>query len=307
MEQPSKYKPYRATIDATRGCNMKCDFCGVHSLPKKIVFMSMSTAVKAAKELSVFDPLRIEFGTRGEPTLNPKLHEITRAFRQYCPNSQITLMTNGTRLNEKYINRFFNEGGNIVLVDAYNKEYKHYFEKLKMFNPIDFYEDEFNPYHRHPPTTRKVCIIKDIGQCDGISCTRVLSNMAGNVDFELVKKYGLTPLKEPLEKMCTLPYRGLDIGYNGLICLCCNDWRQEMPLWDIKYGNLKEFWINNQKLNASRYLLYHKDRNFGICKRCDCRGGHRYGLVRKMGKYNESKMEYARKMLDMHHKKSVGI
>lgn len=284
---------------------MRCGFCGIRSIPEEIKHMTVNTAIQTAKAISVFDPVRIEIGIRGEPTLNPDIFKIVAVLRKYNPQSYILVATNGVKLTADWVKNYFSAGGNVVFVDTYGKTYNKLFSKLREFNPVDYYEDDFNPYHKHPPGIKKVVLVRDISEMDGVKRTRIVFNLAGNVNWEIAKEYGLEPLKEPVNKRCTYPFRQIDVGWDGGIQICCVDWRQETTIWHVKYGQLKEYWRNNHYLNMARYLLFHKNRDFAICRRCDFYGGHRHGLIRDMGEYNEETANQFIHEWDELHKKNL--
>jgi len=206
---------------------MRCGFCGIRSIPEEIKHMTVNTAIQTAKAISVFDPVRIEIGIRGEPTLNPDIFKIVAVLRKYNPQSYILVATNGVKLTADWVKNYFSAGGNVVFVDTYGKTYNKLFSKLREFNPVDYYEDDFNPYHKHPPGIKKVVLVRDISEMDGVKRTRIVFNLAGNVNWEIAKEYGLEPLKEPVNKRCTYPFRQIDVGWDGGIQICCVDWRQE--------------------------------------------------------------------------------
>lgn len=298
--------PNSANVELTRGCNMRCDFCGIHSIPKEIKYMTVPDARKIAKEYSVFDPMRIEYGMRGEPTLNPDFLKITHLFRRYCKDTQITCITNGIKLTPELAESFFRAGGNILFVDAYGKTYFKYKEKFEGFNVYDYYEDDFNPYYRHGPKTKALVLVDDVSSRNKESITRMLHNQGNNVDYDKVKKYGIEPIKEPLKNRCIHPFRRLEIFFNGDIPLCCMDWKGETVLWNVvKQGNLEHFWMNDTRLNAARYLLYHKNRNFGLCKVCSWMGGMRQGILPKMPDESPKLTKKALNIWNTHHKKQL--
>lgn len=289
-------KPYVAQVELTRGCNMSCTFCAIDSVPKERKYMNTMIATKTAYELSVFDPIRIEFSLRGEPTLNPNWLQIVEIFRQYNPKSQITLATNGTKITPKEASIFYGIGGNILILDAYGKSKMKLTSRFKKFHPIDYYSGLFNPYHKHPASTKKLIIIDDLKRRDNEKQTRKILNQAGNVNYA---KCGLEPLSEPLQNRCVHPFREINIFWNGDIPICCRDWKEETILWNVKKGHLKEYWEKNNVLNAYRYLLFHRNREYGICQRCDYNGGMRVGLIEQMAPFTKGKAEQAMKLIEV--------
>jgi len=300
MTMMTNKKPNSVQVELSRGCNRRCRFCGIHSVPDKIEFMTPHMASCIAIELKGFDPIRLEFALRGEPLLNPWFISIVRVFRRALPKSQLSVTTNGDKLSLSLAKEFFLAGGNIILADCYDGgSFEERMAAFRNLKPLDYYKMNFKPYHRHHPReTKHLIFIDDLAKRHGESMTRPLINLAGNVKWELVHELGLTPLSQPLEKMCVRPFRELSIFYNGLVPLCCLDWREETILFRIHSDcDLSGFWQRSEMLNRIRTLLFNKDRGFGICSRCDIPSGIRPGLVPLMAILNEEERNQERRKI----------
>lgn len=274
-------KPWNCQIEIVRGCNLRCDFCGIHTIPSEKKFMDKLTYMSALTNLKVFDPIRLEFAMRGEPTLHPDLLQMTAVARSFLPQSQITLTTNGIKLSKQLAIEWFKHGGNIIVVDCYNNTFDKYIERFKGLPIYDFHAGEFNPWHRHSNKTKALVVVEDIGAARG-KAQRVILNQAGNVDWDRVKKYGLEPLKEPLNKKCVHPFREIAVFVDGSVSLCCRDWGQEAVLFNVNKADLYHEWYHNEKWEYARGLLYRGDRGgINICRRCDFHGGFRQGFLPK--------------------------
>lgn len=293
-------KPWSIQIELHFGCNYRCDTCYKQVLDlKKSKFeeMTISTAINIAKKLKMYEPFRIEFAMRGEPTLNDNWLKIIQVFRTYLQESSLMITTNGSTLNREKIQKFFENGGNVILVDCYHKDLEKRKKEWKQFKPYDYYLDDFNPYHRHSPNTHAVVLMDNIMERNHDKKTRVISNHAGNVDYKKISKYGVTPLKEPLEKKCVRPFREMIVLYNGDVVLCCADSGSEFKLGNLNKNDFKSIWFNNKKLNIARALLFNRNREFRPCNRCDFNGGMRQGLIPKMRKLNENEIKKYKKYL----------
>lgn len=295
--------PWSIQIELHFGCNYRCDTCYKQVLNlKKSNFkeMTIPTAINIASKLKKYEPFRIEFAMRGEPTLNSNWLQIIKIFRKYLKESSIMITTNGSGLNKKNISQFFKNGGNVILVDCYNNELEKRMEEWKQFKPLDYYNDDFNPYHRHKPSTKKIVLMDNIMERSGEKKTRVISNHAGNVDYKKIAKYGVKPLKEPLEKKCVRPFREMIILYDGEVVLCCADSGNDFKLGNLNRHNFKQIWFKNRKLIIARLLLFNKFRIFPPCNRCDFNGGMRQGLIPKMKTITlEQAKEYAKEVISL--------
>ena len=275
-------KPWNCQIELVRGCNLRCDFCAIHTVPSEKIFMNNMTYMSALTNLSVFDPIRLEFAMRGEPTLHPDFIQMTGVARHFLRKSQITLTTNGIKLTKDLAIKWFQHGGNVIVIDCYNNTFDKYMEKYEGLPLYDFHKGDFNPWHRHDVKTKAIVLVEDIGKVDVKKAQRVILNQAGNVDWARVKKYGLEPLEEPLNKKCVHPFREIAVFVDGSVSLCCRDWSQEAVLFNINKADLQHEWFHNEKWEYARQCLYTRDRGaINICRRCDFHGGFRQGFLPK--------------------------
>lgn len=300
-------KPWRISIEQTFGCDNRCPMCYKQVLNKpkgEYEYLTPNTALEISKKIKKanWDNLRIEFDLRGEPTLNPYLCQNIKIIRDNLPKSQLTLYTNGNTFNKQKAHSFFKNGGNIIIMDCYKNDLQQRKKEYsKDFVVYDYYNGEFNPFLKHSPKTKVICLMDNIMTRNGEKRTRLILNQAGNVDWNKVKKFGLKPLKQPLKKKCVKPFRELIINYQGNIVLCCHDGEPTHILGNIyNINDLKDFWHNNYKLNIIRLLLYNKYRNFPLCSSCNYHGGMRQGLLPKMKTITpEQAKEYTKEVISL--------
>ncbi len=287
---PNVDKPYNMQIEFVEGCSRMCDFCGIWGIwdkqeNRKIKFMLYDLAEKIAKNIgSWLNGKRIEFAMHGEPLLHPKIYELVSVFREYTPKSQLQLTTNGDMLcNGKIdIDKLFYSGLNILIIDNYgNRDFISIIGKVKdkEIKILNYYTDEFNPYHFHSNKIKIVLIMDDIGKVNNKRKARKILNHAGNVNFDLVRKYGVFPVRQPLQKKCSRVFRELTVHYDGTVSICCIDWKHEFIVGNVNNESLEEIW-SKQEFQDVRNRLYNKDRNFSPCNKCDYNGGFRLGFLK---------------------------
>lgn len=284
-------QPYNMQIEFTEGCNRMCDFCGIHGIRNKAGdynFMSKNLIEKISIEIGEwFDHKRIEIAMHGEPTLNPNFLEMIEIMRNNFEKMQLNLTTNCIKILEEptLLKEIFDKGINILTCDIYadykNKliEYcKKYIPDIKIF---DYYNNPtINIYHYNSHKIKYICIMDSIKDMNKIKRTRIILNHAGNVDFNKAKKYGVKELDYPLYKKCSRPFREMVVEWNGIIPICCLDFRREFPVSKFPETTLKEAW-NSKIFNIIRYLLFNKNRTLTPCRFCDYNGGFRIGFLKQ--------------------------
>lgn len=287
-------KPYQCQLEFVRGCNMKCDFCGNHSLPKEKKFMTDDTLFKILTGMLAFGlKTRVQIAMRGEPTLHPEWKRFTEYIRLILSDSQITLTTNGLKLQKEDLVDFYSAGGNIVMVDCYEQSMDKFvkrFESLKVKKFI-FPDDQFSPWNYHSKSIRCILFTRDLRQYSALQ--RQFTNQCGAIKDSAYKKYNIKRIEEPLKKSCTNPFREVAFHYNGDAPLCCKDWLGNRIIYNVHKNkrSLREVWEHDPILNKVRALLYNKNREFSPCSLCNYDGGFYKGFLPKLKQLSAEDIE----------------
>ena len=176
--------PLNVHVELTFGCNRKCVMCYKQVLNKSgYDFMSLDTARVICSKLrsSGWNDLKIKFALRGEPLLNPDWFNIIKLFREELSDSILILTTNGDFLNPSVAERFFEAGGNFLMVDCYHNTLESRKRLYKDFNVSDYYSDDFDLYTEQSTEHREIILIDDLVLRNGERDTRVISNHGGNI------------------------------------------------------------------------------------------------------------------------------
>lgn len=259
--------------------------------------------------------VRVELDNHGEPTLHSKFPQIIAAIRR-DKKAHIQLQTNGSQIEEwkvfkECVDEWFSRGLNLLAINAYKRWWgkpqpdvknryelfmayaRQYVKKHSEIPVIDHYYD--NPehksiYRRYNTKSRQIFVLDDLGEVNskkrtesGRPVSKDINNEAGNSpEKPLQNLLGQAPITEPLEKKCTRPFRELNMGYNGIVPVCCYDWSTQIPVGKFPNQSLQTIWESVQ-LNAIRELLYRKNRHMTPCSVCSYNGGWRQGLITAPG------------------------
>lgn len=282
--------PFCVQIEATEGCNLRCTFCGLNGIRGGVAetglnlkFMSVATATAIASQIASagWNP-RFEFAMHGEPTLNPRLPDIVRVFRQHLPKSYMLLESNGGGLSgglaAHRIQALFEAGLSTVALDEYQgvelvgrirqtvEEDGGMVFTSPNFSIHEYPEDpKGNPHQRRPG--RRLVFIAPIDAATKGTHSK-LNNHCG---------CGAPKNDRAAGRRCAKPFREISVRWDGSIALCCNDWRGTYKCGNVHGTPIDVIW-QNEFFDAARKKLYAGQRDFGPCAGCDAIS-YRTGLL----------------------------
>jgi MoaA/NifB/PqqE/SkfB family radical SAM enzyme len=136
--------PFYVTIDVTRRCNLNCLGCRYHSslvnLPAPgdptILDISFDLVEKLCKELAAMGTTVISFMGEGEPMLHPRLQDLISTAKAL--GLQVTLITNGTLLDEAHIHSLIDSRLDLLRVSLWASSIEEYGQNYPGTNPDYF-------------------------------------------------------------------------------------------------------------------------------------------------------------------------
>lgn len=278
-------RPWAFELELTEGCTRYCSFCAIRSIrggPGDFRFMTMATMAAVADQCARLAPTaRYELAGRGEPLANPKHLQLLRLLRRAVPAAQIMVTTNGNVLLGRMqagVSALLDAGVDFIIMDTYRPERDRLREEAAGLRGIpvwDYYDDclrlGWSPYHHHHGKRGgpRLVLLDDISLRSGEHPTRIICNQAGN---------GGPPVPAPLGRVCTHPFRGIFVRWDGRLAICCDDWHNDLVIGNALEDGIEAAW-RGRVVTAARRLLYSRDRNFAPCSGCDFGGGSRQGLL----------------------------
>ena len=258
IEHKGKMLPLPTEIEISESgtCNRTCSFCP-RSDPKfedKKEFISNKLHEKMCIELKELNYKgTVRFSGFIEPMLDKNIYNLISMVRNYIPESNIEMVTNGDPLNLARLKKLFNSGLNRILISAYDG--KEEAEKLDdLCKSANLTERDFIVRHRY------------LSEDDDFGIT--LSNRSGlmeNAEFKI------ETLKEPMKKPCYIPSYTFFLDYQGDVLMCPHDWGKKIILGDLNKEKLLDIWFNNKSMQV-RKMLNKANRNFTPCNVCDVEG-----------------------------------
>jgi len=253
-------------FELTEGCNLWCSFCGIRGIrkrPGQYKFMKVSFVEKVMRQLQELEwTVRFELAGRGEPLKNPNYMKILRIIRRYAPGCSIQMCTNGAELlsdTTRKVDELL-EVVNILGLDSYDYAniVPRIIERYKGKHGI-FYWPERNLYGRANVNSHEIVIIPDISA--GRLSMRFMVNQcgaSGPLDYRFLKS------------RCQRLFREIYVRDDGLVPLCCNDWRGEYIVGDLNKETVGDIW-SGPRFVAARKIVLHEGRRYRPCLGCTAR------------------------------------
>ena len=275
--------PRAIQIQTVSGCNAACITCPTGLSPQRTEhkYLSMQLWEKVVEECSQLEsPIHIIIVSLfNEPLIDKRLLDMVDMAKGVLPDTRFLLVTNGSLLTEKNIERMLQSKLDSVRVSI-NAYCKESYDLLK--NGLDF--------HRIVEGTKKLLErSKELGKPNVIaSMLEVQFNtqeVQQFVDFwsQLGAQVHVSPAwnragnlpsdnEYQLEaagwsgKLCPKPFVTLCITCDGTVVLCCADYAAEVVLGNIGEQKLLEIWMGPKHQSVLLQIL--KKQN-PLCSRCD--------------------------------------
>jgi radical SAM protein with 4Fe4S-binding SPASM domain len=248
--------PTEIEISESGTCNRSCSFCprSAKTFEDKKEFISNELHEKLCRELKELNYKgTIRYSGFVEPMLDKNIFNLISMVRNYLPESNIEMVTNGDPLNLKRLKKLFESGLNKILISSYDgKEESQKLEDLCISANLN--EEQYIVRHRYYSEE------EDFGI--------TLSNRSGlMVDAE----FKIDALKEPLKNPCYIPSYTFFLDYQGDVLMCPHDWGKKVILGDLNKEKLKDIWFSKRFMGI-RKMLNKSNRNFTPCNVCDVEG-----------------------------------
>ncbi len=248
--------PTEIEISESGTCNRSCSFCPRSSpdFEDKKEFISNKLHEKLCSELKELNYKgTIRYSGFVEPLIDKNIFNLINMARNYLPDVNIEMVTNGDPLNLKRLIRLFDSGLNRILISAYDG--KDEAEKLEdLCKTANLNINQYIVRHRYYSED------KDFGI--------TLSNRSGLMNNA---EYKIPSLKEALKKPCFIPSYTFFLDYQGDVLMCPHDWGKKIILGNLNKQRLLEIWFSKKSL-ILRKKLNNSDRNFIPCNVCDVDG-----------------------------------
>ena len=248
--------PTEIEISESGTCNRSCSFCprSAKNFIDKKEFITNELHEKLCIELKDLNYKgTIRYSGFVEPMLDKNIFNLINMVRNYLPESNIEMVTNGDPLNLKRLKKLFENGLNKILISAYDgKEESEKLEDLCIQANLN--KEQYIVRHRYYSEDQDFGI--------------TLSNRSG---LMAEAEFKIDSLKEPLKKPCYIPSYTFFLDYQGDVLMCPHDWGKKIILGDLNKEKLKDIWFSKRFMGI-RKMLNKSNRNFTPCNVCDVEG-----------------------------------
>jgi MoaA/NifB/PqqE/SkfB family radical SAM enzyme len=250
--------PLAIWIEPTNICNFKCGFCP-ESLPGYAEqsgyyqHMPMELWAKIVRDLhGLGRPKVIRFFHEGEPLLNKNLPAMIQAA-QGTLTDRTEVFTNGSLLQLR-ASQLVAAGLSLIRVSVYGLTPEDFrevagidCEPSEIIEGISLLRSLRKAIGRESPRIHAKLMMPGAGakqiaifqeQYGGIADETSAMDAPHNWGGSLIQ-IGAAP---PTRKVCPMPFYTLAIKANGLVTVCCADWRNALAIGDVKRHSLKQIW-----------------------------------------------------------------
>ena len=248
--------PTEIEISESGTCNRTCSFCprSAADFQDKKEFISNELHEKLCTELQKLNYKgTIRYSGFVEPMLDNNIYNLISMVKNFLPDCNVEMVTNGDPLNLNRLNKVFRSGLNRILISAYDG--KEDADKLEdLCKEAQLSSNQYIVRHRYYSEEQDFGI--------------TLSNRSGlmeNAEFKIES------LKEPLKNPCYIPSYTFFLDYQGDVLMCPHDWGKKVILGNLNKENLLDIWFSKKSMRI-RKMLNNSNRNFSPCNVCDVEG-----------------------------------
>ncbi len=271
--------PPMLSVELTNRCNLRCGYCTNPTTLRPLGMMSEATFCRLVKEVREVGAYRVALIGNGEPTLHPRFADYIGRLSAVAP--WVSLTTNGQCISDDIAIATLHSARQInVTVDGASK--------------ADYEERRVGgSFERLLENLRRLLALKrSIGSLALINVRVMLGRSDQNLEEGILrfwrpyadvvsKQYildfggggkarGFTPVSKG---RCTLPFKKLDVHWNGVVNLCGYSWIQTGHPEGVVLGNISDTTLF-EMWNSSVMRQYREGHRRGmeamipICRGC---------------------------------------
>lgn len=272
--------PLHLDVESANTCNLRCRMCQIPFSKMEKKFMNIEMLEKILDEAEEYKLPSIKFNFRGEPLMHPQISEFVRLAKK-ASILETQFNTNGTLLDRRLSRDLIEAGLDRIKfsIDSinpliYNKFRQGANYEETIHNITDFVEirDKLN---KKLPSVQVQMVVMRTNLQEIEDYIKFWEDIVNRIGFSRYRSQdNLTGVEENLQNMqirvpCPQLWQRLVVTCDGIILMCCGDYRLKNPLGNIKDSTISEIW-NSERLNKIRF--FHQEGHFekiDACKYCE--------------------------------------
>lgn len=257
-------------IETIAACNAKCVFCTYPSMKRQRGRMEDAVYRKIltdAKEMEMFID-RVSLQGLGEPLMDKEIGERVYLARQTFPQADISLYTNGSKLDHHAIAKLKGAGLNLLVVSLTGANA----EERQAAMGLDDYEQvvaQIEVARKILPVKVKLITSRDLVQdmdAQGFIDRwgrDAMVTYEGNWAGEGWKFRGA-----PHKRACHRALEQLMFLWDGRMALCCFDGEGHMTFGNVKDKTVRELWESDERSDVRAKHLSGRRAEIPLCRNC---------------------------------------
>ncbi len=270
--------PLYILIEAASSCNLRCTMCFQtdKSFRKKKYMGLMDPKIfkKVIDEASQKGTKAITFGSRGEPSIHPKIGE----FLAYTKDKflETKFITNATKLNDDLIHSIFRSNVHMVNFSIDSEDSKTY-EKIRKFSEFDNVLKNVKRYnkikkeYKNCKTVTRISGVKVLKEQNARKFSNFWKQYADEVIFKNAFERWDTYNNSVIEDNslpCRVIWERMYVWYDGKVNPCDTDYKSLLSYGNVNNNTISEIWNSPEYSKLKKTHLDNNRNKLIPCDRC---------------------------------------
>lgn len=289
--------PFSVQIDICSVCNLKCKFC-FHSDDEAIKKADVKFGAMSFEMFKkIIDDMKKDWKNQkvkklrlfkiGEPLINQDICRMVKYAKDAGVAECIEITTNGTLLEPQLSMGLIEAGLDILNISVNGINEKQYKETCQCNINFDDFVQKIRFFYENKKKCKVFIKYSDIGYtdaekqtfynafetvCDEIFVETISSTLWQDTDISKnIQNFHKGTYGQQLkEKMvCPFLFTTMVINDQGIVHLCCADWKSEYILGDLKKESIGTVWNGKNLRKIQKIHLKMKKDSIHICRNCE--------------------------------------
>lgn len=252
---------FNVMIETVNRCNGKCEFCPANSRDEKRTYKKMTeecfyNIVAQLQGLNWHGKLFM--CVNNEPFIDKRIIDFSKYVKEYLPEIQIVVISNGTLLTLKIMDEL-SGGVDQIVINDYSEKYRLSEKHKSIYKHVKKYRSRFSDM--------KITLNRRYTK-------EILATRAGSAPNKPKKNMNISI-------PCLYPFTDLIIFPDGKVGMCCNDCFEVTDFGNVNNQDLKAIWEGIEFTKVREAMI--EGRNYLFCKECDVLdAGERENEIRRV-------------------------